>query len=240
MQVIFPILTFVSTFTGGLFTINFKKKLHLIMGFAAGVILGVVCFDVLPEVIELIRKNNFAPTEAMIALIVGFLAFHIFEKVFAVHHTHEGDYAEHKHPRVGVLAALALIGHSFLDGVSIGLGFKLSQSIGILVSLAIISHDFTDGMNTVTFMLMNNNSVKKARHFLFLDALAPVIGFLSTTFFNIPQYYLFLYLSFFAGFLIYISSSDILPEAHKNKGSLQIIGLTVTGIVFIFLISRVV
>jgi ZIP family zinc transporter len=240
MQILFPILTFISTLTGGLFTINFKNKLHLIMGFAAGVILGVVCFDVLPEIIELINKNSFSSTDAMIALISGFLIFHIFEKVFAVHHFHEADYVEHKHPQVGVISALALIVHSFIDGISIGLGFKVSESIGILVSLAIISHDFTDGMNTVTLMLLNNNTVKKSRKFLFFDALAPVLGFLSTTFFNIPNYYLFLYLSFFAGFLIYISASDILPEAHKNKDSLKIIGLTVFGIIFIFLITRVI
>ncbi|MGA2668701.1 MAG: ZIP family metal transporter [Ignavibacteria bacterium] len=240
MQILFPILTSISTFTGGLFTINFKNKLHLIMGFAGGVILGVVCFDVLPAIIELINKNSFSSTYAMIALISGFLIFHIYEKVFAAHYSHEINYVEHKHPQVGVLSALALIIYSLIDGISIGLGFKVSQSIGIFVSLAIISYDFTDGINIVTLMLLNNNTVKKSRIFLFFDALAPIVGFLVTTFLDIPNYYIFLYLSFFAGFLIYISASDILPQAHKNKDSLKIIGLTVFGIIFIFLITRVI
>jgi len=238
IKLIFVGLTFVSTLLGGLFAIKFRNKLTLIMGFVAGVILGVACFDILPDIINLIRTYNFSTTEAMIALMVGFILFHILEKVFAMHHSHESDYPDHKHPQVGILSAVALILHSVMDGIGIGVGFKLSESIGILVSLAVISHDFTDGMNTVTLLLINHNSVKKARIFLLLDAIAPIIGVLLTIFFVLSNYLLFLYMSFFAGFLIYISASDILPEAHKNKNSVLLISLTLTGIIFIFIITN--
>jgi len=240
MQIIFAILTFTSTLTGGLFAIRFRNKLNLIMGFVAGIILGVACFDVLPDIIELIKTNNFSVTESMIALMFGFLLFHSLEKVFAIHHSHESDYPDHKHPHVGILSAIVLIGHSFMDGIGIGVAFKLSQSVGILVSLAVISHDFTDGMNTVTLMLLNHNTVNKSRIFLIIDALAPVFGILFTMMLTISNYMLFLYLSFFAGFLIFISASDILPEAHKNKSSGKILSLTVLGIVLIFIVSRII
>ena len=236
--VIFSLATFVSTFFGGMFAIKFKDKLHFIMAFAAGVLLGVVSFEIFPEIIEQIKINNYDPIEVMVALVVGFLIFHIMEKTILIHHAHEDDYAEHKHPSVGIISALALIGHSFMDGVSIGLGFQVNPSVGMLVAIAVISHDFTDGMNTVTLILANKNSPKRARIFLFLDAIVPILGVISTLFFKVPPRFLVLYLGFFAGFLLYIGASDILPEAHSKHSSLKLVGLTILGVIFIFVITR--
>jgi zinc transporter ZupT len=239
MTMIFLALaTFFSTFLGGLFSIKFKDKLHFVMGFTAGVLLGVVAFDILPEIIDEVNSTGYDPIYAMIALVSGFLIFHIFEKSILIHHSHEHVYADHKHPHVGVFSALALAGHSFMDGVGIGLGFQVSPSVGILIAIAVISHDFTDGMNTVTLMLTNKNTVSKAKWYLLLVAITPVLGALSTLFFTVPSHFLILYLGFFAGFLLYIGASDILPEAHSKYSSWKTIGLTIFGVVFIFLITR--
>jgi len=238
MVVLFSAATFVSTLLGGLFAIRFRNRLHLIMSFTAGVLLGVVCFDILPEIMEQVRDLRMEPIRPMIALVVGFMLFHILEKVILIHHAHEDDYAHHHHPQVGVFSALALIGHSFMDGVGIGLGFQISPSVGWLVALAVISHDFTDGMNTVTLMLHHKNTSAKSRWFLLLDAVAPVLGSLSVYWLKVPPSFLVLYLGFFAGFLLYIGASDILPEAHSQESSYQKIALTLAGVVFIFLIAR--
>jgi len=238
VAILFSLVTFVSTFIGGLVAIKNKDRLHLIMGFTAGVLIGVVSFDVLPEIIEQIRLYNFGITGAMVALVSGFLVFHILEKGISLHHAHEEEYAEHKHPQIGIASALALIGHSFMDGIGIGLGFQINPSVGILVAIAVISHDFTDGMNTVALMLNNKNSTPKAKLFLFFDALAPVIGAAATFLFKISPHFLVLYLGFFAGFLLYIGASDILPEAHSQHSSWKTVLLTVLGTAFIFVVTR--
>src|ERR1035437_6641256 len=103
--ILLSIATFFSTSIGGLFSIHHKDKLHRIMGFTAGVLLGVVFFDIFPEIIELIKENNFSTTGAMVALVLGFLIFHILEKTILIHHSHEEEYADHKHPQVGMLSA---------------------------------------------------------------------------------------------------------------------------------------
>src|SRR5947209_6176609 len=111
MAIIFTILTFVSTLCGGLVGLRYKDKLHLILGFTAGVILGVVAFDIFPEVIKL---TNEIPVDAIVpmgALVAGFLIFHVFEKLLLIHHEQEEEYGKHKHPTVGVFSALALAGH---------------------------------------------------------------------------------------------------------------------------------
>ena len=236
--ILLAVATFFSTVTGGLFSIYHKDKLHRIMGFTAGVLLGVVFFDVFPEIIELIKKNNMNSTIVMVSLVLGFLIFHILEKTILIHHSHEEEYADHKHPQVGIFSALALAGHSFMDGVGIGLGFQVSPSVGLLVAVAVIAHDFTDGMNTVSLMLTHKNSTRKAVWFLLLDAATPILGAFSTLFFKLPENFLVLYLGFFAGFLLYIGASDILPEAHSKNSSTRTILLTLLGVILIFLITR--
>ncbi len=238
MPIIFTILTFFSTFAGGLFSLRYKKKLHLILGFTAGVLLGVVAFDIFPEIIKLVGVLGTDPIQPMLALVAGFLIFHIFEKMLLIHHAQETHYPPHRHPSVGALSALALSGHSFLDGVGIGLGFQVSASVGILVALAVIAHDFSDGLNTVSLVIVNKNTDRTALKFLFLDAIAPVLGALSTVFIHIPEQGLLLYLGFFAGFLLYLGASDILPEAHSEHSSLATIAMTVCGASFIFLVTR--
>ncbi len=239
IAIIFSAATFFSTLLGGLFAIKFKNKLHYIMAFAAGVLLGVVTFDIFPEIIEQVKINNFNPTGVMVALICGFLIFHILEKSILIQHCHDEDcFAHHKHPQIGIASALALAGHSFMDGVGIGLGFQVSPSVGLLVAIAVISHDFTDGMNAVGLMLNHRNSTKKSALFLLLVAITPILGAISTLFFALPTYFLVLYLGFFAGFLLYIGASDILPEAHSEHSSYKLIGLTVLGTLFIFIITH--
>jgi len=236
--ILLSIATFVSTLLGGLFAIKFKDKLHYIMAFAAGVLLGVVAFEIFPEIIEQVNVHGFNSISIMIALVLGFFIFHILEKSILLHHAHEHDYAEHKHPDVGVFSALALIGHSFIDGIGIGLGFQISPAVGMLIAVAVISHSFTDGLNSMTFMLNHGNKEKKSKIFLLIHALAPVLGAASTLLFTVPAYFLTLYLGFFAGFLLYIGASDILPEAHSKKSSYGLMSLTILGTLFIFFITR--
>jgi ZIP family zinc transporter len=238
LPVIFSIATFFSTFVGGLTALKNERWIKRIMGYTAGVLVGVVAFDLLPEISKIVQEQNLDITHSMIALVVGFLAFHIVEKSILIHHSHESQYGEHTHPHVGIASALALSGHSLLDGVGIGLGFQASHSVGITVAIAVIAHDFSDGLNTVTLMLHNKNNRSRAFKMLLLDALAPVVGAASTLLFTLPASGLAIYLGFFAGFLLYIGASDILPQAHSQGSSRTTIALTIIGAAFMFVVTR--
>ena len=240
--VLLSLATFFSTLGGGLLAFRFRDRLHFVLSFTAGVLLGVVAFDVLPEIFALASERELDAGGAMIALVIGFLLFHGLEKFVLIHHVHEADYPAHHHPQVGVLSALALAGHSFADGVGIGLAFQVSASVGTVVAIAVIAHDFCDGLNTVSLMLVHRNTTPRAFAMLALDALAPVAGAASTLLFEVPPAVLILYLGFFAGFLLYIGASDILPEAHsQNRPAITggLIALTCLGAAFIFLVVRV-
>jgi ZIP family zinc transporter len=230
--------TFISTLLGGFTALKNHDRLHRILGYTAGVILGVIAFDLLPEIFHIINVQNISSTGPMVALVVGFLAFHIVEKSIAMHHAHDTEYSDHTHPHIGLASALAMVGHSFLDGVGIGLGFQAGEAVGIAVAIAVIAHDFADGLNTVSLMLAHRNTRKRSIMLLVMDAIAPVLGALSTLFFSLNDVALVVYLGFFTGFLLYIGASDILPQAHSNHPSKLTILMTVLGVVFIFIITR--
>jgi ZIP family zinc transporter len=239
--------TVFSTTAGGLFALRYRDRLHLILGFSAGVILGVVAFDVLPEIAELSGSTGTPFTRPMIALVAGFLGFHIIEKSLLIHNAHEHEYGTHRHaghvhgtPSVGLASAFALAGHSLADGIAIGLAFQVTNTVGVAVAIAVIGHDFADGLNTVSLMLANRNSRRRALLLLGLDALAPIVGAALTLLFSVPDTGLLLYLGVFAGFLLYIGASDVLPEAHAEHPSVVTLALTVTGAVLMYVVVQVI
>src|SRR3989338_7362171 len=196
MVILISIAAFAATMLGGVFALRFKDKLHLILGFSAGAVIGVAFFDLLPESLEL------GGSTTLVAL--GFTAYLILDRFIVLHHDHEG------HDHRGVLGAGSLSFHSFLDGLAIGLAFQVSSAVGVIVAIAVLTHDFSDGINTVSMVLKNNGDRKKAFRWLLVDALAPVIGVLSTLFFVLPAEKLGLLLALFAGFFLYIGASDII------------------------------
>lgn len=80
--------TFLSTSAAGLFALRHRGRLHLVLGFSAGVILAVVAFDLLPEISRLSSSTGTPFETAMVALVAGFLGFHVVEKVLLVHTAH--------------------------------------------------------------------------------------------------------------------------------------------------------
>jgi len=235
LPVLLAVTAVVSTGLGGLVALRHRDQLHLILGFTAGVLLGLVAFDLLPEVFALGGQERVANLP-MVALpfVAGFLALHLVERSMNVHHAHEQEYGDHHHrPALGLASAGALAAHSFLDGVGIGLAFQVDGALGWAVALAVIAHDFADGLNTVTLMLRHGNSERRARVLLAVDAAAPLLGAASTLLFSLPDRVLAIYLAFFAGFLLYLATGDILPEAHARHPSRLTMVATVCGVGFI-------
>jgi ZIP family zinc transporter len=87
-------------------------------------------------------------------------------------------------------------------------------------------------------MLFHKNRPAVAKKMLYIAAVMPILGGLTTLFFTLSESILAIYLGFFAGFLLYIGASDILPQAHSKNSSRLTILLTVLGTLFIFLVTR--
>ncbi|MBI4034560.1 ZIP family metal transporter [Candidatus Saccharibacteria bacterium] len=238
LVILYSLIAAAAALLGGVLALRSRQRLNLALGFTAGLILGLVAFDLLPEIFELSLNQALDSMWPMISLAGGFLLFHIIEKSILLHHGQEAGYGPHQHPQVGIASALALSGHSFLDGLSIGVGFQISSTVGITVAVAVIGHRFADGFNTTNVMLYHQNQPRQAKQMLAVAAVMPVLGGLVSLVFNLSESVLAIYLGFFAGFLLYIGASDILPQAHSKGSSRATIGLTVLGAGFMFLVTR--
>ncbi len=238
MLPIITIATFVSTLLGGLFALRFKDRLHLILGFSAGAVVGVAFFDLLPEALEL-GKSFGIPTITFIVAI-GFIFYMLLDRLIIFHSHHEqSDQSQAKQSlRRGILGAGSLSLHSFLDGIAIGLGFQVSSAVGIVVAVAVLTHDFSDGINTVNMIIKNGGSPKSAFKWLAIDAIAPVVGIISTLFFTLPETTLGIVLAIFSGFFLYIGASDLLPESQHAHPTLWTTGMTMLGIATIFAVIK--
>lgn len=222
---------FISTILGGLFALKYKDKLHLILGFSAGAVIGVAFFDLMPEALSLGSSWGIPTMTSMIAL--GFVIFLLFDR-FVSPHSHEDD-CDNEHHHKATLGAGSLSFHSLLDGIAIGLAFQVSSAVGLVVAIAVLAHDFSDGINTVSFVLRSNGSVKKAFKWLVVDACAPVLGILLTFFFSLQESSLAILLAIFCGFFLYIGASDLLPESHHQHKTYWTTISTVFGMLVLYI-----
>jgi len=217
MPVLVAFGSFVTTLLGGVAALRIGDRRHLVLGLAAGLMLGVVLFDLVPEALGEQPEHLFGVPAAMLATMAGFAG-----------HQH--------HPGVGLLAASGLVGHSLMDGFAIGAGFQAGTTVAAVVAVAAVSHDFADGFNTYTITSLYGNNRRRAMILLACDAVAPVAGAAITLAITIPRHVLGLYLGFFAGILLYLATSDILPEAHASHPSRLTLACTIVGAGFMWLV----
>lgn len=233
MVILISIATFFSTLFGGLFALRLKDRLHLVLGFSAGAMIGVAFFDLIPEALNLAGKA-YAASTVTTTIAAGFLLYLILDRLVLLHGHDEDNY----HTERGSIGAGSLSVHSFLDGVGIGLAFKVSALVGVVVTTAVLTHDFSDGINTVSLVLRNKGARANAFRWLLIDAAAPMLGAISTLFFSVPEQTLGLLLAVFAGFFLYIGASDLLPESHHAHPVKWTTFMTILGIGTLYLVIR--
>jgi zinc transporter ZupT len=237
MVILIACAAFVSTMLGGLFALRLRDNLHLILGFSAGAVIGVAFFDLMPEAIELITKTHDAAFATSV-IALGFGLYLALDRLFVLHRHHGDDAHGHAASERGIWGAGTLSFHSFLDGLGIGLAFKVSPAIGLVVAAAVLAHDFSDGINTVNMILKNKGERKRAFQWLAVDALAPVAGVLVTLLFSVSEESLGLLIALFSGFFLYIGSADLLPESHHEHPKRWTTIATLLGMAFLYTIIK--
>ncbi|WP_025274285.1 ZIP family metal transporter [Haloglycomyces albus] len=223
--VLFSLISAGTTLLGGVTAAHLTRGKELVMALAAGLMLGVVFFDLIPEALELTGGAWHGVPEAMPAVAAGFFTFHLLERLLGAHPGHERGYAVHSHSvrRLGLLAGGGLVFHSLLDGFGIGTAFQVSGGLGLSVAVAVIAHDFADGFNAFTLPSAYGNERKRAFHVLYADAAAPVVGAGLAIFLTVPPETAGLYLGYFAGVLLYLATAEVLPQAHSRRRGLALL-----------------
>jgi zinc transporter ZupT len=223
---------FAATMLGGLAALRLQDRLHLILGFSAGAVVGVAFFDLLPEALKL---GGPMPLRTMTFVAGGFLFYLLLDRLALLHEHDEEHGHEHGHgaPR-SALGAITLVAHSVFDGLAIGFAFQVSGAVGLAVSLAVVTHDFSDGINTASVVLKSGGSRSDARRWLLADALAPSLGIVLTLFVHPAGAAFATVLAVFAGLFLYLGASDLVPESHHAHPKFLTTAMTVLGAALIY------
>jgi ZIP family zinc transporter len=230
-------VTVLATFLGGLLALRAKDRFHLVLGLSAGLLLGLVGFDLLPEVFEMGTGELGGVKTVSIALIAGFLSLHFIEQFAGSHEPAESEYhSDHTHAFeiAGTVGAFAMAGHIFLDGVALALAFKVSNALGVAVFLAMIVHAFSDGLNTVSLLVKLGQWTERGKFLLGIDAIARISGAILGTTLVISDSAIAIYLAAFSGIVIYLATSHILPEAHANHPTRATMLATLAGVLIMW------
>jgi ZIP family zinc transporter len=224
------VAAFVSTLAGGLLALGLRDKLHLILGFSAGAVIGVAFFDLLPEAIDTAR--GFQSTAVILAWsALGFLSYLVLDRVLQV---------QGRAPPRASAGALVLCAHSLLDGVAIGFAFQGSRAVGLIVAAAVLTHDFSDGVNTMNIVLRNGGERARGLRWLLADAAAPAAGIAATRLWAMPSDRFGLALALFGGFFLYIGASDLIPESFHAHPKLLTTVMTLSGAGLLYVAVRLI
>lgn len=224
--VIFSLIGSVFSLVGGIILLTQKSRLEgflkLATPFAAGSLLAAVFLDLLKDGLE-----EATSSEVLTATMIGLILFFMIERATHwFHHHHHGD-----DDATGKNIYLIILGdtlHNALDGVAIASSFLISVPTGIVTTIAIAAHEIPQEIGDFALLLSRGMSRRKVLYSNLASALATtlmaVITFMVGSSERLP---IGIMLGLSAGFLLYISASDLIPSIHKHSGETGLIDANV-------------
>lgn len=206
-----------------------RRSLLFLISLAAGGLLGDAFLHLLPEATE--NADGFGLTVSF-SLLAGVVALFLLEKLLHWHHSHLPG-PEVLHP-VAVTNLMADAIHNFIDGVIVAGSFLVSVPLGLTTSLAVGLHEIPQELGDFGILVHAGLKPRRALGLNFLTALTAVLGAVITLALasSVEQITRYL-IPLTAGAFVYVASTDLLPELHKEpelrKSSVQLGGL-VAGI----------
>lgn len=190
-----------------------KKGMIIGLGFAAGIMLLISFFELIPE-----SLGEAGIHRSLIALSLGILLFAVLN--FLISHTHlvkeRGQINGHLH-KTAYLVALGLILHDFPEGFAMANSYIFSPSLGLLVAISIAIHNIPEefAMAAPIVLVKKKSFLFKAA---FLSGLAEpagaILGLFAVHFMAASNP---LFMSFAAGAMIFVAVHELLPMAMKYR-----------------------
>lgn len=181
-----------------------RRLLGAIIGFAAGLMLSVVVFDLIPEALS---KWSFKGT--LIFCILGILLIALID-------TKLNFNSSHKHIKVAVITAVGLMIHNFPEGIIMGSAFAVGGTLGFKMAIIIAVHDIPEGIAVAAPLMVSKVKIGKIMLFTLLTAMPTAIGaFLGVYVANISVNVLGACLSSASGIMLYVVCNEMLPESNK-------------------------
>lgn len=227
---------------GAIFRRDSKKIVSLLLSFAGGVMLSVVCFDLISDAIRPDISGNETNIFIVLAgIFVGYMVIYMLNYFIDRATNHEIRHIDKEHPKTadspeelihsnhleehrnsssglfvaGLVMALAIALHNLPEGMVIGASFAaLHGGSGLTIAFIIGFHNIPEGLAVSVPLISSGMSRWKAVLITAASGAPTLIG-------AIIGYYvgsmgamaLSLSLSFASGAMLYVVFGELLPEA---------------------------
>ncbi len=211
------------------------KYSHYVNSFAAGALITIALVHLIPESIEL-------TSNALLVVLVSFIAFYLLETVFVFHSgsaIHFSDTCEKETHNKGQVIFSGLFLHSLVDGFIIAVGFGVSLELGMFAAAGVILHELPEGITSFALMvrtiqrktaLILSVAIALATPFGAAIALGPLNGLSEST--------LGIMMAIAGGSFLYVAASDLLPETHE-KAALQNVVFVLMGSGLLYFLTTI-
>lgn len=208
------------------------KMLAAILGFAAGIMLTMSTFDLLPVALE-----SGTIWQCGFGILLGVLFMMLIDKCFFAHHHFENRQVDENYLKIGLFIAASVALHNLPEGFALGAGYEVAPELGLTFALAIALHNVPEGISIGAPLKL----AKLNPAYILLISLAvglfTLVGTaVSLGFSNMSGGFLSISMGFSAGSMLYIVSDELIPEGHKNDPTWANIGFFL-GFLLMFVIT---
>lgn len=226
----------IGTTIGGIIGIFLKKNsnkfLSFILSFASGLMLAVICFDLIPEAIEISSIYS-----TVLGIILGIVIMMICDST--VQNKFNAKKIASKQAnllKTGIIVGIGLALHNIPEGLAIGSGFDSSTELGFSLAIAICLHDIPEGISMAIPMKNGGMGRWKVITCVILSGIATGVGALIGAIVgNISSQVIAICLAFAAGAMLYIVSGELIPESNSlYNGRMTAIGNMLGFIIGLF------
>ena len=243
----------IGTTIGGLIGVfskrNSNKFLSFVLAFASGLMLAVICFDLIPDSIE-ISSVYVTILGIILGIIIMVLCDNLVQNIFSKKVNINNSYGKKGYLnkkaskkaidigllKTGIIVSIGLALHNIPEGLAIGSGFDSSASLGLSLALAICLHDIPEGISMAVPMKNGGMNPIKVMFYVILSGIATGLGALIGAIVgNISRQVIAVCLSFAAGAMLYIVTGELIPEANQlYKGRITALGNMLGFIIGLF------
>lgn len=187
-----------------------NRTLGLVLEFSAGLMTGVVCFELIPEAFSL-----GGPALTLTGVGIGICALLLIEDSIKRMEYLKGG-RNSGLLRVGMLMAVGIALHNFPEGFAVGSGFGASAKLGVTLTVAIMIHDVPEGIAIAVPMRAGGMSKIKAFALTVFSGIPMGFGALFGAFLGeISPSFITLCLGFAGGAMLYVVYGELVPESKR-------------------------
>lgn len=207
-----------------------NKILSFILAFASGLMMSVICFDLIPESLKI---SSILIT--ILGIILGIFTM-VCCNLYVESKSNRKKLNTNNLLKTGIIVSIGLAIHNFPEGLAIGSGFEASSRLGLGLAIAICMHDIPEGISMAVPMKNGGMKIWKVILYVFLSGITTGVGaFFGAIIGSISDTIIAISLGFAAGAMLYIVSGELIPESNKlYKGRMSAIGNMLGFIIGIF------